>query len=162
MAIRSQKDLLAGLMFTITGAAFALGARNYEVGSAGRMGPGYFPLALGALLALLGLLIALRSLGERPRAGEDIGPIAWRPLLFIIGANLLFGLLLGGLPSLGIPAMGLIAAIYGLTFVAMLAGDHFTFRSATVLATILAAGSYLTFVHLLGLSFQVWPAFLGA
>jgi hypothetical protein len=160
MAIKSQKDLLAGLMFTITGAVFALGARSYDMGTSGRMGPGYFPLMLGVLLAVLGVLVTLQSFGDQPREGEQIGAIAWKPLFFIIGANLIFGLLLGGLPSVGIPAMGLIAAVYGLTFVSMKAGQHFTFKSATVLGTILAAGSYLVFVRLLGLTFQVWPAFI--
>jgi len=159
MAIKSQKDLLAGLMFTITGAAFALGARSYDLGTAGRMGPGYFPLMLGVLLAVLGILVTLQSFGQ-PREGEELGAIAWKPLIFIIGANLIFGLLLGGLPSVGIPAMGLIAAVYGLTFISMLAGEHFTFKSATVLGSILAGGSYVIFVRLLGLTFQVWPSFV--
>ncbi len=162
MAIKSQKDLCAGLMFTVTGAAFALGAREYEMGSAARMGAGYFPFLLGLILALLGLLITLQSFGEQRQASGDIGRIAWKPLIFVIGANLLFGLLLGGLPSLGIPAMGLIVAIYGLTFAAMLAGQHFTLKGAALLGTILAAGSYLVFVRLLGLTFQVWPAFVSA
>jgi hypothetical protein len=161
MAIKSQKDLCAGLIFTVTGAAFALGAREYEVGSAARMGAGYFPLMLGLILALLGLLITLQAVGGRREASGDIGPIAWKPLVFVIGANLLFGLLLGGLPGIGLPPMGLIVAIYGLTCAAMLAGQHFTLKSALVLGTVLAAGSYLVFVRLLGLTFQVWPAFIG-
>ena len=56
-------------------------------------------------------------------ARAEIGAFAWRPLIFIVGANLLFGLLLGGWPSIGI-AMGLIVTIVGLTFVAMLAGAN--------------------------------------
>jgi len=159
MAIKSQKDLLSGLMFTITGAAFALGAREYDMGTAGRMGPGYFPLMLGIILAVIGVIVTLQSFGER-REGEELGAIAWKPLIFIISANLIFGLLLGGLPSVGIPAMGLIVAIVGLTFVSMLAGDHFTWRGAVLLSAILAGGSYVVFVRLLGLTFQVWPEFI--
>jgi hypothetical protein len=162
MAIKSQQDLAAGLMFTVVGVAFALGAREYDMGTAGRMGPGYFPLVLGIILAILGALITLYSFGSRPQPGQEIGAFAWRPLIFIIGANLIFGLLLGGLPSIGIPAMGLIVAIVGLTFVSMLAGKEFTFKSAIVLSAILAAGSYFIFVKMLGLTFQVWPWFVGA
>lgn len=162
MAIKSQKDLLAGLMFTLTGAAFTLGAREYDMGTAGRMGPGYFPLVLGVILAVLGLLITLQAFGNKPQPGGEIGHFAWRPLIFVIGANLIFGLLLGGLPSIGIPAMGLMVAIFGLTFVSMLAGTEFTFKSATILSAILAVGSYLVFVKMLGLTFQVWPWFIGA
>ena len=77
-----------------------------------------------------------------------------------IGANLLFGVLLAGLPSFGIPAMGLIVAIYGLTFVASLAGDTFRFKEVFILATILAVGSYAAFVWGLKLQFPVWPSFI--
>ncbi len=162
MAIKSQQNLAAGLMFTIVGAAFAIGAREYEMGTAGRMGPAYFPFILGTILAVLGVLITFQAFGRQRRESEDIGRFAWRPLIFIVGANLLFGLLLGGLPSIGIPAMGLIVAIVGLTFVSMLAGKEFTFKSAIVLSAILAAGSYFIFVKMLGLTFQVWPWFVGA
>ncbi len=161
MAIKSQQNLVAGLMFSVTGAAFALGAREYDMGTAGRMGPGYFPLVLGVILAVLGILIAFQSFGSQRRESEDIGDIAWRPLCFIIGANLIFGLLLGGLPSVGIPAMGLIVAIVGLTFVAMLASE-FCIKRAVILSAILAVGSYFVFVKMLGLTFQVWPWFVGA
>lgn len=162
MAIKSQKDLLAGLMFTLTGAAFALGAREYDMGTSGRMGPGYFPLVLGIILAMLGILTAMQSFGGKQEEGQEIGKIAWRPLTFVIGANLIFGLLLGGLPSIGIPAMGLIVAIIGLTFVSMLASKDFCIKRATILSAILAVGSYFVFVKMLGLTFQVWPWFIGA
>ena len=82
------------------------------------MGPGYFPLMLGILLAGLGAFIIFESLVVETEDGEPIGKLAWKPLGFIIGANLLFGILLGGLPSIGLPAMGMIVAIYGLTFIA--------------------------------------------
>jgi len=72
----------------------------------------------------------------------------------------LFGILLGGLPSLKIPAMGLIAAIYGLTVVASLAGERFSLKEVLILATILSIGSYLAFIVLLKLQFPVWPTFI--
>jgi len=159
--INNRKDFFAGLMFLAVGSAFAWGATSYRIGTGARMGPGYFPLVLGVLLALLGAVIALKAVLARTEGdGEPVGPWAWRQVLFIIGANLLFGVLLVGLPSVGLPAMGLIAAIYGLTFTASLAGDHFKFKEVLVLATVLAAGSYVAFVVLLKLQFPVWPAFL--
>ncbi|MEN9623965.1 MAG: hypothetical protein RJB17_760, partial [Pseudomonadota bacterium] len=85
---------------------------------------------------------------------------AWKPLLFIISGNVLFGILLGGLPSLGVPAMGLIAAIFGTTLVVSLAGDTFKLKEVLVLATILSIGSYGAFVLLLKLQFPVWPTFI--
>jgi len=72
----------------------------------------------------------------------------------------LFGVLLGGLPSVGIPAMGLIVGIFGLTLVAALAGDEFKLKEVLVLAVILAVGSYLAFIVLLKLQIPVWPTFI--
>ncbi len=160
MKIKSQKDFYSGLMFMAVGIAFAWGATSYTIGEAARMGPGYFPLLLGILLAGLGAFILFESLVVETEDGEKIGKWAWRPLGFIIGANLLFGVLLGGLPSIGLPAMGMVVAIYGLTFVASLAGDEFSFKENAVLATILAIGSYLAFIVLLKLQFPVWPTFI--
>jgi hypothetical protein len=160
MAIKSQKDFFSGLMFMSVGAAFAWGAGNYSLGSTARMGPGYFPLALGLLLALLGGVITFKALVVETEDGEKMGPWAWKPLLFIISANLVFGLLLGGLPSIHLPAMGLIAAIYALTFIASLAGEAFKLKEVLLLATVLSVMSYLAFNLLLQLQFQVWPSFI--
>ena len=160
MQIKSQKDFFSGLMFTVVGASFAYGATNYSIGSGGRMGPGYFPLLLGVILAILGSAIMFKALVVETQDGEKIGKWAWKPLFFIIAANLLFGILLGGLPSLGIPAMGLIAAIFGVTLVASLAGDTFKLKEVLILSVVLSIGSYLAFIVLLKLQFPVWPTFI--
>ena len=160
MLIKNQKDFFAGVMFGAVGVAFAVGAFNYKIGDGARMGPGYFPLLLGVLLALLGTAISFKAMVVETERGEKIGKWAWKPLGYVIGANLLFGVLLGGLPSVGLPAMGMIAAIYGLTLVASLAGDTFKLKEVLILATVLAAGSYVAFVLLLKLQFPVWPSFI--
>jgi len=158
--IKSHKDFFAGLMFLAVGGGFAWGATTYSVGTGARMGPGYFPLMLGVLLAIIGAVIMFKATVVETVDGDPIGKWAWKQIVFIIGANLLFGVLLAGLPSIGIPAMGLIVAIYGLTFVASLAGSQFNFKEVFVLATILAAGSYGAFVWALNLQFPVWPSFI--
>lgn len=160
MGIKSQKDFYSGVMFCACGVAFAWGATSYSVGTGARMGPGYFPLLLGVLLAILGAVIAFKALVVETVDGEPLGRFAWKPLGYIIGANVLFGILLGGLPKFGIPAMGLVAAIYGLTLVASRAGDRFNLKEVLILATVLAIGSYLAFVLLLKLQFPVWPSFI--
>lgn len=160
MNIKSQKDFFSGLMFTVVGAAFAFGASSYTVGTGARMGPGYFPLVLGIILALLGSAIMFKSLVVETADGEKIGKWAWKPLFFIIAGNLLFGILLGGLPSIKLPAMGLIAAIFGTTLVVSKAGDTFDLKEVLVLSTVLSIGSYLAFVVLLKLQFPVWPTFI--
>jgi Tripartite tricarboxylate transporter TctB family len=158
--IKSQKDFFSGLMFTVVGASFAYGATHYNIGTGGRMGPGYFPLLLGVILAILGGAIMFKALVVETQTGDKIGKWAWKPLFFIITANLLFGILLGGLPSLGIPAMGLIAAIFGVTIVASLAGDTFNLKEVLILSVVLSIGSYLAFIMLLKLQFPVWPTFI--
>ena len=160
MNIKSQKDFFSGLLFMGVGAAFAWGSGNYSLGTGARMGPAYFPLMLGILLAVLGIVITFQSLVVETEDGDKIGAWAWKPLFFIIAANLLFGLMLGGLPSAKIPAMGLIAAIYALTIVASLGGEEFKFKEVLVLATVLAIMSYLAFIVLLKLQFPVWPTFI--
>jgi hypothetical protein len=160
MNIKSQKDFFSGLLFMAVGVAFAWGATKYSIGTGARMGPGYFPLMLGILLAILGGVITFKALVVETEDGQKVGGWAWKPLFFIITANLLFGLMLGGLPRISFPAFGLIAGIYALTFVASLAGEEFKFKEVAVLATILAVLSYLAFIVLLKLQFPVWPAFI--
>ena len=160
MRIKSQKDFYAGLMFSACGVAFAWGATTYNVGEGARMGPGYFPLMLGIVLTLLGLAVVARAMAVETEDGDPIGRWAWKPLGYIIGSNVVFGILLGGLPKFGIPAMGLIAAIYALVIIASLAGDRFSLKESLILGTVLALGSYLAFVVLLKLQFQVWPSFI--
>lgn len=160
MNIKSQKDFFSGLMFMGVGVAFAWGASTYTIGSGARMGPGYFPLALGVLLAFLGGIITFKALVVETVDGEKVGKIAWKPLFFIILANLVFGAMIGGLPSVGLPPMGLICGIYALTCIASLAGDEFKLKEVILLGTVLAVLSYLAFIVLLKLQFPVWPNFL--
>ena len=147
-------------MFSIVGIAFAGGALNFDVGNAARMGPGYFPLMLGVILALLGTAITIKSFAKGPPGGDPMGPVAWRPLIHILGANIAFGALLVGLPALGIPAMGLIVGIYALVIISGRAQPEASLKESLILATILAIGSYGAFVFALKLQFPVWPAFL--
>lgn len=160
MKIKSQKDFYSGLLYTVVGAAFAYGATSYNIGTGARMGPGYFPLLLGSLLAIIGGIIIFKSLVVETPTGDRVGSWAWKPLSFIIAGNLLFGVLLGGLPSIKLPAMGLIVAIYGTTLVVSMAGDKFKLKEVLILATVLSVLSYLAFIVLLKLQFPVWPSFI--
>jgi hypothetical protein len=162
VSIKSEKDFASGVMFIVTGTAFAWNsATAHQVGSAAQMGPGYFPLVLALVLVLLGSFILFFSLVVETPDGGVIGSIAWRPMFCILGANLLFGVLLGGLPSTGLPPMGLVAAIYALCGLSLLADPSaFTLRRWLVLSTVLATGSFLIFIQLLNLSLPVWPEYI--
>lgn len=160
MVIKSQKDFLSGLMFTVVGGAFAIGATNYDIGAAARMGPGYFPFLLGIILAILGVIVTIQALGDSEKPGEKVGKLAWKPLVLIIGANLLFGAMLGGIAPIGLPPMGLMLSVIVLVVVASMAGAEFRLVEALILSVVLAAGSYVIFIMLLSLPFQVWPSFI--
>lgn len=160
MILKSQKDFFAGLLFTVMGGSFAYGASTYQVGDAARMGPGYFPLLLGIVLTLMGLAVMVKSFVSGPPGGDPIGAWAWKPLAFVLLANVSFGVLLVGIPSLGVPSMGMVVAIFGLTIIASNAGEEFNLKEVLILSTILSVGSYLAFVKLLALQFPVWPSFI--
>ena len=162
MNIKSQKDFFSGLMFMGVGVAFAWGSAGYTIGNGARMGPGYFPLVLGILLAVLGGVITFKALVVETVDGDKIGAWAWRPLSFIIVANLVFGAAIGGLPSIGLPPLGLVPGIYLLTIISANAGDEFDWKEVLILSTVLSVMSYLAFIVLLKLQFPVLPGFVTA
>lgn len=157
--IKHRKDFAFGLLAMILGTAFAIGAKSYSIGTAAQMGAGYFPFGVACLLVALGSWITLRSLqGERKRDG-DLDRWVFRPVVFVLGSNVLFGILLVGLPALGIPGMGLLVAVLATVIVAALAGQEFRLREVIALASILTVSSYLLFVVLLKLNLPVLPSF---
>src|SRR6185295_11008554 len=88
--VRSPKDFVAGLMFIAIGIAAIVIAANYTLGSAARMGPGYFPRILGILMIALGAVLALRSLKLQ---GAPIPGWKWRPVVVVLGSTIIFGLI---------------------------------------------------------------------
>ncbi len=162
MQIKSQKDFFSGLMFMAVGVAFAWGATTYNLGTGARMGPGYFPLMLGVLLAVLGMIVTFKALVVETVDGQKIGKWAYKPLFFIIGANLIFGICLGGLPAIGLKPLGLMVGIYALTFVASMAETGWKVKATLILATFLAALRYVAFVVVLTSQCPVWPVYFTA
>lgn len=145
--IRHQPNFFAGLLFACFGAAFGLGATRYEIGTAAEMGPGYFPLILGGLLALFGLIIVARSITADDE--EAVERASLRPFWLIIGSVVLFGVLLAPL--------GLIACSLLLVLASAFASHEFGWRYAISSAVILIAFCYLIFIYALGLPIPVWP-----
>lgn len=151
MKIRNPKNFWSGVMFLALGLGFALFAQNYEMGTAQRMGPAYFPTVLGALLALLGLGIAIGGLAREGHDGKidrfHFGPIAW-----IIGAIVAFGALLR-------PA-GLVVALVALVTISMLGSHEFKWKEAAAVSLVMGVIVYLVFIYGLKLTIPVWPAFI--
>lgn len=151
--IKSRRDFASGLLFIIIGAGFAIGALNYGFGSSAHPGPAYFPFGLGVLMTAIGALVLFKALTIESDDGEPIGRIAWRPLLLVLGAVLLFGLLL--------PRYGLFVALPVLVVVSSLASKEFSWRVAAISAVLLTALAWTTFVKGLGLTMPLWPALTG-
>src|SRR5438105_800234 len=87
---RHPKDFWAGLVFLACGIAAIVIGSNYPLGTAARMGPGYFPRILGILLILLGAALTLRALRLK---GEPVPRWKWRPTLVVLGSVVAFGLI---------------------------------------------------------------------
>lgn len=151
MRIRHPKDFLSGLMFLAFGAAAVFFATDYHLGSAAKMGPGYFPFALGAFLAALGGMLLLRSVFWTP--GSRPGPVFHlKPLVLVLSAVVLFGLLLRPL--------GLLVSTTLLVVVSSLASHEFRWAEALLNAAVLIAVVLAVFVYLLDFQVPVWPAFM--
>ncbi|UXH79696.1 tripartite tricarboxylate transporter TctB family protein [Roseateles amylovorans] len=154
MKIKSQRDFWSGLLFVIVGVAFAWGSiSNYSFGTSARPGPGYFPFGLGVLLAILGGTVLFKALTIESEGGQPIGPVAWRPLLIVVGAIALFGVAL--------PRLGMAITLPLLIITASFASDEFRWRDAILSSVILTIGSWAIFVWGLNLVIPVWPPFLG-
>jgi hypothetical protein len=138
-------------MFLVLGLAFAGFAQDYEMGSAQRMGPAYFPTVLGGLLALLGLIIAIKGLA-RAGADGDIERFHFGPLAIVLGAVALFAFLLR-------PA-GLVAALLALIGVSAYASHEFRLREVIPLMLFLAVLVLAVFIWGLGMVIPLWPAFV--
>src|SRR5690606_30942189 len=93
MRIQSQQNFWSGVMFVVVGLVFAWFATDYQMGTAARMGPGYFPFWVAIIMAILGAVIALSSLS--PKAEETkVAKFDWRSLFLVLGSVVLFGLLM--------------------------------------------------------------------
>jgi len=149
MKIKNPKDFWAGLMFIVFGLFFAIGARNYQLGSAARMGPAYFPTLLGGLMAVVGGIVFFRSFVLK---GEKVAAFPLRLIFFITLSLLVFGYLL--------KPIGLVLALLCLVVISAFAGHEFRLKEALLLTFVLIVLSVLVFVKGLGLPFPLWPKFL--
>jgi hypothetical protein len=145
-ARRSLKDLLAGLIFIGFGLAFGYAALGYDIGTALRMGPAYFPLLLAGVMVLLGVVIMIQSFF----IGEDetpIGRVPWLGIVLIITALVFFGLTVRGL--------GLAPALFVTTFMSAFASERTGLFGALLLAAVLVAIAMLIFIWGLGLPLRM-------
>ena len=146
--IRGPKEFWAGLMFIGFGLFFMSWAlAHYQMGSAVRMGPAYFPAVLGGLLAFLGLLVLLESLAME---GPKVPRFHFRPLILISGACVVYGYMM--------KPLGLVLATALLVFIAALGGHEFKWKEVAILYVVLIVFSLLVFVKGLTLPFPICPS----
>lgn len=150
MKIKSPRDFWAGLMFVTFGLFFVIVAQmNYQMGTAVRMGPGYFPTVLGGLLAVLGAVVFFTSFTVE---GTPIPTFHFRPLIFILISSLAFAYLL--------KPLGLVFATAALIFISAYGGHEFKFKEVAWLTVFLVVFSVLVFVKGLTLPFPICPSFV--
>jgi hypothetical protein len=147
MRIRAPKDFWSGVMFCGFAVVGILAARGYSLGSAGKMGPGYFPLLLGGVLAGLGAILIARSIAI---AGEPLARFHLLPLAVIVVAVCLFGAM--------IEPLGLVLSLAVLTLLSAAAGRQFRPLEAVALTAALIVLSVGVFVYALGLPLNIWPS----
>ncbi len=151
MQIRNKRDFWSGIMFLILGLLFVVLSRQYQLGSAAKMGPGYFPTVLGGMLAVLGALICVAATSKSTPKTELLA-VGWRELVMVLVAVLVFALLL--------PKLGMVIALIALIFISAKASHEFGWRDTALATVFLLVLSYVVFVWGLELQFPVWPSFL--
>lgn len=151
MHIRNHRDFWSGVLFTLTGLLFVALSRAYTLGTAAKMGPGYFPTILGGLMAFLGVLILLPSLSQR---GPEVrvNKMDFKSIVLVLLAVAVYA---GTLPTLGF-----IVSLFLLIGIASFASHEFSLKTTVISAFVLLAFSWGVFVKGLELQFPFLPTFL--
>lgn len=152
MQVRNKQNFWSGVMFIVLGAAFAWKSTEYSMGTAARMGPGYFPFWLGVIMAILGAIVLLSSLTSKAQKTE-IDKFDFKSVAIITASVIVFALLLQ-------PA-GLIISMLVLVLISAAAAHDNNWKVSIANAIFLAVLCYMAFIVGLKLVFPIWPAFLG-
>ena len=148
--IKNTKDFIAGLLFLAIAGVFGYELHELPIGTAFRMGPGYFPMVLAALLGGLGIAILVNGLRAE---GEPIGTIPWRGLALIVLPVIFFGITLKGL--------GLVPSLAITVFVTTLARVHWNLWVALINTAVLTVSGWLIFIKGLGLPLSLFGPWVG-
>ena len=152
MQLRNKQDFWSGVMFVVLGVGFALGATNYSMGTAARMGPGYFPFWLGVCLALLGAVVSINAMKIKAEETE-VERFDFRILFIIIGSVVFAGVVLD--------VLGIYLTVFLLVFLSSFASHQFSWKVAVTVGIFLVLFVWLAFIKGLGLIFPLWPSFMG-
>ena len=159
MKIGHPKEFWGGVMFAALGLLFAVIAYGvkiggsvlipgYSMGVPARMGPAFFPFWLGVILFALGVLIAIVGLRHKGPA-ESFPVFHWKPNFYVLGAVVLFGIIL--------KAVGMLIAGVVLVVIACIGSPDFRLKRSLVLGVVLSIFCALVFVFGLKLPIPLCP-----
>ena len=148
MRIKNPQDFWSGVMFVAFGVMAVIVSRDYPMGSAMRMGPGYFPTYIGAGLIILGSIISALSLRT---VGEAIGRFPWKAIVLLCAAFIGFGI--------GMETIGFIPSLAILIVLSALAGREWRWKEIVIEVIVLIAGAWAIFIYGIELPFPLWGSY---
>jgi hypothetical protein len=159
MKIGHPKDFWGGVLFVLIGLIFAFIARGvpgvpfmpgYSMGTPARMGPGFFPFYLGVILVGLGIIICIQGVRSAGGPDSEFPKFHWAPILWVLGATCIFGIIL--------KATGMLIAGFLLTIIASMGNpEGVKWKSTIILAAVLVIFCALVFVAGLKLPIPLCP-----
>jgi putative tricarboxylic transport membrane protein len=147
---RNAKDFWTGLIYLFVGSGALIISRDYDMGTAVKMGPAYFPTILSVLLMGIGVISVLRSF---LKSGTPIGVVAWKGLLLIVASTLLFGVIVRG--------AGLLLALPLLVIGSALASTRFSWKTSLIEAVGITVFCILIFLKGLGVPLPILGSWFG-
>jgi Tripartite tricarboxylate transporter TctB family len=149
--LRNHRDLWAGLMFAVIGIIFMILSKQYSIGTSAKMGPGYFPMVLGGLMTLFGVIIAFGAFAGKAEALK-LSPVGWREFILLLASVIVF--------AIALPRLGMVISVALLILISAIASHEFKLRDTLISIVVLVLLAYGMFVKGLELQFPVWPKFL--
>jgi hypothetical protein len=149
--LRNHRDLWAGLMFAIIGIIFMVLSKQYSIGTSAKMGPGYFPMVLGGLMTLFGVIITLGAYSGKAEMLK-LSPVGWREFILLLASVAVF--------AIALPRLGMVISVALLILISAVASHEFKLKDTLISIVVLVLLAYGMFVKGLELQFPVWPKFL--
>jgi hypothetical protein len=145
LKIKNQEDFWAGVMFIGFGVLAVIISRDYPMGTAMRMGPGYFPTYLGVIMAVFGLIVSAMSFKVE---GGKLTPFAWKPTIMLGLSFLVFGW--------GIDHIGFVPSLFALIVLSAAAGASFKWLEVLILSVVLIVGAVGIFIYGIDLPYPLF------
>jgi hypothetical protein len=147
---RNPKDFWTGLIYLFVGCGALIISRDYDMGTALKMGPAYFPTLLSVLLMGIGIISVLRSF---LKSGSPIGVVAWKGLVLIVASTILFGMIVRG--------AGLLLALPLLVIVSASASARFSWKTTLAEAVGITVFCIVVFLKGLGVPLPILGSWFG-